>query len=84
MAVDGEQLPKPAAAILNLDVPDKVRFGYLAMLLSTQWHWRFEALQLAHEFELSRLKLDLLAGDFPESGITELSPIPDLLDTDQH
>lgn len=82
MAVDREQLPKPAAAILNLDVPDKVRFGYLAMLLSTQSHWRFEALQLAHEFKLSRLELDLLAGGFPESGITESSPIPDLLDTD--
>ena len=83
-ALGTEQLPKPAAAILNLDAPDEVRFGYLAMLLSTQWQWRFEALQLAHEYDLSRLELDLLAGGFPESGITESSSIPDLLDTDQH
>ena len=83
-AVGRKQLPKSAAAILDLDVPDEVRFGYLAMLLSTQWHWRFEALQLAHEFKLSRLELDLLAGGFPESDITESSPIPDLLDTNQN
>ena len=72
--VGREQLPGPAEAILYLDLPDEIRFGHLALILSAYSHWRFEALQLAHSHNLSQLELDLLSGNFPESDIS----VPDL------
>ncbi len=79
-AVGREQLPDPAEAILNLDLPDEIRFGHLAMLLSAYSHWRFEALQLAHSYNLTQLELDLLSGNFPESDISETTSMPGLPD----
>lgn len=80
-AVSTEQLPDPAEAILNLDLPDKIRFGHLAMLLSAFSHWRFEALQIAHSYNLTQLEHDLLFGDFPESDIGETTSMPGLSDS---
>jgi len=81
LAVGREQLPDPAEAILNLDLPDEIRFGHLAMLLSAYSHWRFEALQLAHSYNLTQLELDLLSGNFPESDINETTSMPGLSDS---
>ncbi len=79
-AVGREQLPDPAEAILSLDLPDEIRFGHLAMLLSAYSHWRFEALQLAHSYNLTQLELDLVSGNFPESDISETTSMPGLPD----
>jgi hypothetical protein len=82
-AVDRKQLPDTAEAILNLDLPDEIRFGHLAMLLSAYSHWRFEALLLAHNYNLTQLELDLLSGNFPESDISETTAMPGLPDSGQ-
>ena len=82
-AVGREQLPDLAEAILNLDLPDEIRFGHLAMLLSAYSHWRFEALQLAQNYNLTQLELDLLSGNFPESNISETNSMPGLSDSDR-
>ena len=82
-AVGREQLPDLAEAILNLDLPDEIRFGHLAMLLSAYSHWRFEALQLAQNYNLTQLELDLLSGNFPESDISETNSMPGLSDSDR-
>lgn len=74
--VGREKLPASAQAILDLDVADEIRFGHLAMLLSAYDSWRFEALQLAHTYNLRQLKLDLLAGNFPASDIDETNVMP--------
>lgn len=79
-AVGRNQLPDTAEAILNLDLPDEIRFGHLAMLLSAYSHWRFEALLLAHNYNLTQLELDLLSGNFPESDISETAAMPGLPD----
>ncbi len=57
-----DQLPDTAQQILALDVPDEVRFGYLALFLSTEDSWRFEALQLAHTYNLEQLVYTLENG----------------------
>ena len=57
-----DQLPDTAQRILALNVPDQVRFGYLALFLSTEDSWRFEALQLAHRYDLEQL-VDTLEND---------------------
>jgi hypothetical protein len=77
-AVGRKQLPDPAEAILNLDLPDKIRFGHLAMLLSAYSDWRFEALQLAHSYNLTQLELDLLSGNYPGGDISETTSMPGL------
>ena len=65
--VGREALPAVAAAIMDLEVPDEIQFGHLAMVLSAYGQWRFEALQLADEHGLTQLALELLAGNHPES-----------------
>jgi len=77
-AVSPELLPEFAGAILDLDLPDKIRFGNLAMLLSAYDSWRFEALQLARSYNLRHLELDLLSGNIPESDIHEMKSMPEL------
>jgi hypothetical protein len=79
--VGRRQLPDTAEAILNLDLPDEIRFGHLAILLSAYSHWRFEALLLAHNYNLAQLELDLLSGNFPESDISETTAMPGLSDS---
>lgn len=44
-------------------------------------HWRFEALQLAHSYNLTPLELDLLSGNFPESDIGEMTSMSGLPDS---
>jgi hypothetical protein len=60
--VDEDHLPDTARQILALDVPDEIRFGYLALYLSTEDSWRFEALQLAHRYDLEVLVYTLEHG----------------------
>lgn len=62
VVVDEEQLPARAQEILALPVPDEVRFGHLALYLSTDDAWRFEARQLAHRYNLGGL-VDTLESD---------------------
>lgn len=78
--VGPELLPDAARAVLDLDLPDKIRFGNLAMLLSAYDNWRFEALQLARSYKLRQLESDLLTGNFPESDIGEMTSMPELSD----
>jgi len=60
--VHKDRLPDTAQQILALDVPDEIRFGYLALFLSTEDSWRFEALQLAHTNNLEQLVYTLENG----------------------
>ncbi len=83
MVTDAESLPDQAKEILKIDIPEEIRFGYIAMLLSGYADWRFEALQLAHHYELTQLELDLLADNFPAADIDEMAPVPDSSQTDQ-
>ncbi len=62
VVVEKGQLPARAREILALQVPDEVRFGYLALYLSTDDAWRFEALQLARRYNLDAL-IDTLESD---------------------
>jgi hypothetical protein len=75
--VGKDKLPPSAEAILNLDVPDEIRFGHLAMILSAYGEWRFEAFQLAVDYNLTQLMLDLLAGNYPESVFAETTSMPE-------
>lgn len=65
--VGKDRLPEAANAILNLDVPTDIGFGHLAMILSAYENWRFEAFQIANQYKLTQLMLDLLTGNFPQS-----------------
>ena len=78
--VDREKLPAVAAEIMNLDLPEQILYGHVAMLLSAYGQWRFEALQLAHNYNLMQLEIDLLAGDFPESAPGEVDSISGMPD----
>ncbi len=44
-------------------------------------HWRFEALQLAHSYNLTQLELDLLSDNFPELDISEMTSMSGLPDS---
>jgi hypothetical protein len=77
-AVGQEMLPGPARSVLDLDLPEEIRFGLLAMVLSGYDSWRMEALQLTHSYGMRQLELDLLSGNFPISDISEMSEMPDL------
>lgn len=54
-AVPEEHLPDTAREILAVDIPEDIRRSYLALFLSTEDAWRFEALQLAYEHDLWQL-----------------------------
>lgn len=60
--VHKDRLPDTAQQILALDIPDEIRFGYLAWFLSTEDSWRFEALQLARTHNLEQLVYTLEGG----------------------
>ena len=53
--VPEEHLPDTAREILAVDIPDDVRLSYLALFLSTEDAWCFEALQLAYEYDVWQL-----------------------------
>ena len=70
--VDENQLPVPARSIIELEVPDAIRFGNLALILSGFENWRFEALQLARAYKLRNLEHSLLNQAYPQFNETEL------------
>lgn len=74
--VDSDKLPGVAEAVMNLEIPNEIRFGHLAMLLSAYDDWRFEAFQIASANNQKQLKLDLLAGNIPESEFVEPTSAP--------
>ena len=69
--VEKDRLPEAANAILDLDVPAEIGYGHVAMILSAYENWRFEAFQIANQYKLTQLALDLRTGDFPESEFVE-------------
>jgi hypothetical protein len=75
--VEKDRLPEAAHAILNLDVPAEIGYGHVAMILSAYENWRFEAFQIANQYKLTQLTLDLRTGDFPESEFVETNSGPD-------
>jgi len=70
--VDENQLPVPARAIIELEVPDAIRFGNLALILSGFENWRFEALQVARVYKLRDLEHSLLNQAYPQFDEAEL------------
>lgn len=70
--VDENQLPVPARSIVELEVPDAIRFGNLALILSGFENWRFEALQLARAYKLRDLERSLLNQAYPRFDEAEL------------
>jgi hypothetical protein len=74
--VNDDQLPPSAQSVMGLDVPEQVRFGHLAFLLSAYENWRFEAMQLAHNYQLDQLEQRLLTGDWPEMPPSEIELRP--------
>ncbi len=72
-----DRLPASVQSVIDLDVPDKIRFGNVALLLSVNEGWRFEALQLAHAYRLDELESRLLNGTLPQFQ-------PDKLDLELH
>lgn len=71
--VDKNQLPTAARSIIELEVPDAIRLGNLALLLSGFEDWRFEALQLAHANKIGDLEQSLLNQVYPEFDEAELA-----------
>jgi len=74
--VDENQLPVPARSVIELEVPDAIRFGNLALILSGFDNWRFEALQLARAYKLRDLEQSLLNQSYPQFNEAELERAP--------
>jgi hypothetical protein len=74
--VSDAELPLSAQSVIDLDVPDEIRFGHMALLLSGYANWRFEAQQLAHTYELRELEQRLLDGGWPDAPPREFDPPP--------
>ena len=72
MIVDENQLPVPARSLIELEVPDAIRFGNLALILSGFENWRFEALQIARAYKLRDLEQSLLSQAYPQFDEAEL------------
>ena len=70
--VDENQLPAPARPVIELDVPDAIRFGNLALILSGFDNWRFEALQIARTYKLRDLEQRLRNQAYPQFNEAEL------------
>jgi hypothetical protein len=70
--VDENQLPVPARSVIELEVPDAIRFGNLALILSGFENWRFEALQIAQAYRLRDLEQSLLNQAYPQFSEAEL------------
>ena len=71
--VDEDQLPVPARSVIELEVPDAIRFGNLALILSGFENWRFEALQIAHANKIRDLEQSLLNQAYPQFNEAELA-----------
>ena len=62
---DQQQMPEFANEIINSDLPEKVKQGYLALTLSAHEEWQFQALQIAEKYQFEQIKRDILCSVRP-------------------
>ena len=84
VVVGDSELPETGRALLAQELPERLGLGYLAMFLAAYENWRFEALQLAHAYDLAELRDDLRAGamDGIDGGALALPVDPDRRDVE--
>lgn len=56
---DKENMPEYVDVITSSNLPEKIKQGYIALVLSGYEEWRFQALQIAEKYQLDQLKQDI-------------------------